>query len=160
MDISNHFGVYGVCFKDNRLLCIEKNAGPYQSRFDLPGGSQALDEGLTETLVREVLEETGFSVLSYSRPRIYDVFVREEKENFMVHHIMVFYDIELDLAIEKKALPTSVEDGINDSDSEIWIELSEINFQNSSPLVLKVKEELLGIADINKITYDNWKVND
>lgn len=80
MDITSHFGVYGVCFKDNKLLCIEKNAGPYRGRFDLPGGSQEIGEGLTETLTREILEETGYSIVSYSNPRIYDVFVKEEKK--------------------------------------------------------------------------------
>lgn len=24
MDINNHFGVYGVCYRKNKLLCIEK----------------------------------------------------------------------------------------------------------------------------------------
>ena len=56
MEIKDHFGVYGVCLQDGKLLCIEKTRGPYQQRFDLPGGSQELGEGLTETLKREVLE--------------------------------------------------------------------------------------------------------
>ena len=46
MEIKNHFGVYAVCFENGKLLCIE---------------------GLTETLTREVMEETGFSVRSYSK---------------------------------------------------------------------------------------------
>ena len=58
MEIKNHFGVYGVCYENGKLLCIEKTRGPYQHRFDLPGGSQEAGEGLTETLKREVLEET------------------------------------------------------------------------------------------------------
>ena len=81
MEIKKHFGVYGVCYKYGYLLCIQKTAGPYKNRIDLPGGSQQLGEGLTETLIREVLEETGFTVRSYSNPRIYDVFVGEELTN-------------------------------------------------------------------------------
>ena len=38
MEIKNHFGVYGVCLQEGKLLCIEKTRGPYQNRFDLPGG--------------------------------------------------------------------------------------------------------------------------
>ena len=49
MEIKNHFGVYGVCVQEGKLLCIEKTRGPYQHRFDLPGGSQEPGEGLTET---------------------------------------------------------------------------------------------------------------
>ena len=81
MEIKNHFGVYGVCLKDGRLLCIEKTRGPYQHRYDLPGGSQQLGEGLTETLIREVMEETGYSLSRYSNPRIYDVMVFKEVED-------------------------------------------------------------------------------
>ena len=47
MEIKNHFGVYGVCLQEGKLLCIEKTRGPYQNRFDLPGGGQELGEGLT-----------------------------------------------------------------------------------------------------------------
>ena len=50
MEIKKHFGVYGICFENGKLLCIEKTRGPYQHRFDLPGGSQEPGEGMTETL--------------------------------------------------------------------------------------------------------------
>ena len=96
MEIKNHFGVYGICFENGKLLCIEKTRGPYQHRFDLPGGSQELGEGLTETLEREVLEETGYTLSRYSNPRIYDVMVQEGGQDFAVHHLMAFYDIVLD----------------------------------------------------------------
>ena len=55
MEIKKHFGVYAVCFENRKLLCIEKTRGPYQHRYDLPGGSQQLGEGLTDTLIREVM---------------------------------------------------------------------------------------------------------
>ncbi|PTI33663.1 hypothetical protein BU074_13415, partial [Mammaliicoccus vitulinus] len=65
METKKHIGIYGVCFEQNKLLCIKKNAGPYRGRFDLPGGSQKNDEGLTETLQREILEETGYKLSAY-----------------------------------------------------------------------------------------------
>ena len=46
MEIKNHFGVYGVCYKHGYLLCIQKIIGPYKNRLDLPGGSQQLGEEL------------------------------------------------------------------------------------------------------------------
>ena len=81
MEIKTHFGVYAVCFENEKLLCIEKTRGPYQHRYDLPGGSQQFGEGLTETLIREVMEETGYSLSRYSNPRIYDVMVFKEVED-------------------------------------------------------------------------------
>ena len=71
----------GYTESNGKLLCVEKTRGPYQNRFDLPGGSQEPGEGLTETLKREVLEETGYSLSRYSNPRIYDVMVFKEVED-------------------------------------------------------------------------------
>lgn len=115
MEIKKHFGVYCVCFENGKLLCIEKTRGPYQHRYDLPGGSQQLGEGLTETLTREVMEETRFTVRSYSNPRIYDVFVREELKNFMVHHVMALYDVEMNESAPQVTTSEAVSDGANDS---------------------------------------------
>ena len=158
MEIKNHFGVYGICYEKGKLLCIEKTRGPYQHRFDLPGGSQEVGEGLTETLKREVLEETGYTLSSYSNPRIYDVMVQENGEDFAVHHIMAFYDIVLDLECSQKSLPQEVLDGSNDSAKAIWLLLEQITEENSSPLVLKVKAELRGFSELDMTSYKNWKV--
>ena len=160
MEIKNHFGVYGVFLQEGKLLCIEKTRGPYQHRFDLPGGSQELGEGLTETLKREVLEETGYTLSRYCNPRIYDVLIQEEGEDFAVHHIMAFYDIVLDFESSQKSLPHEVLDGSNDSANVIWLNLEEITEKNASPLVLKVKAELRGFPELDKTSYMNWKVND
>ena len=158
MEIKKHFGVYGVCLQEGKLLCIEKTRGPYQQRFDLPGGSQELGEGLTETLKREVLEETGYTLSRYLNPRIYDVLVQEEGKDFAVHHIMAFYDIVLDLERPHKSLPYEVLDGSNDSAKAIWLPLEQITEENASPLVLKVKAELSGFPELGNTSYMNWKV--
>ena len=160
MEIKNHFGVYGVCLQDGRLLCIEKTRGPYQHRYDLPGGSQELGEGLTETLKREVMEETGYTLSDYSNPRVYDVLVQENGQNFAVHHIMAFYDIEINEGQPQVAISEAVSDGANDSLGYIWMDIQKITEVNASPLVLKVKSELLGFSELDKTLYMNWKVND
>ena len=158
MEIKNHFGVYGICFENGKLLCIEKTRGPYQHRFDLPGGSQGISEGLTETLKREVLEETGYTLSCYSNPRIYDVLVQEEGQDFAVHHIMAFYDIVLDLEGSQKSIPHEILDGSNDSANAIWLPLEQLTEENASPLVLKVKAELQGFPELDMTSYKNWKV--
>ena len=158
MEIKNHFGVYGVYYRHGYLLCIQKIIGPYKNRLDLPGGSQQLGEELKEMLTREVMEETGFTVRSYSNPRIYDVFVREELKNFMVHHVMALYDIEVNEEEAQVTISEAVSDGANDSLGYIWMDIQEITEENASPLVLKVKSELLGFPELDKTSYMNWKV--
>ena len=160
MEIKKHFGVYGICLQEGKLLCIEKTRGPYQHRFDLPGGSQEIGEGLTETLQREVLEETGYTLSRYLNPRIYDVLVQEEGQDFAVHHIMAFYDIELDFEGPHKSLPHEVLDGSNDSANALWLNLEEITADNVSPLVLKVKAELRGFPELELTSDKNWKVKE
>ena len=158
MEIKKHFGVYGICYENGKLLCIEKTRGPYQHRFDLPGGSQELGEGLTETLKREVLEETGYTLSRYLNPRIYDVLVQEEGQDFAVHHTMAFYDVVLDFESSQKSLPHEVLDGSNDSVNGIWPPHERITEENASPLVFKVKAELLGFPELERTSYKNWKV--
>ena len=160
MEIKNHFGVYGVCIQEGKLLCIEKTRGPYQHRFDLPGGSQEVGEGLTETLKREVREETGYMLSQYSNPRIYDVLVHEEGQDFAVHHIMAFYDIVLEFECPQQSLPQEVLDRSNDAANAVWVPIEQINEENASPLVLKVKAELRGFPELELTSYKNWKVKE
>ena len=159
MEIKKHFGVYAVCFENGKLLCIEKTRGPYQHRYDLPGGSQELGEGLTETLKREVLEETGYTISDYSNPRIYDVLVQEDGQDFAVHHIIAFYDIEINKKEAQVTISEAESDGANDSLGYVWMDIQKITEENASPLVLKVKSELLGFPELDKTSYMNWKVN-
>ena len=104
------------------------------------------------------MEETGFTVRGYSNPRIYDVFVMEELTNFMVHHIMALYDVEIKEKASQVNISETVFDGVNDSLGYVWKAIQEITEENASPLVLKVKSELLGFPELDKTSYMNWKV--
>lgn len=154
--IVNHIGVYGVYIKDNKLLCIRKERGPYKNRFDLPGGSQKEYESLTETLVREFQEETGYQIDDYSNCRAFDVFV--EETNRTVYHIMVFYDVDVNLN-EQDVVLEKLEDELNDSSGLYWIDLKELDISNASPLILKLKQELGNDETVyEKAVYKNWEI--
>ena len=154
--IINHIGVYGICVRDNKLLCIQKERGPYKNRFDLPGGSQKENEGLTETIVREYREETGYQKKGYGDCRVYDVFV--EESNRTVHHIMVFYNVDINLE-QQDTISEKLEDELNDSSGIYWIDLEELDIKNSSPLILKLKQELSNDKGaLEKVVYKNWTI--
>ena len=150
--IVNHFGVYGICIKDSKLLCIKKERGPYKNRFDLPGGSQKVNEGLTETLVREFREETGYQINCYSNCRTYDVFV--EEINRTVHHIMVFYDVDVNLE-QQDVISEKLEDELNDSSGVYWIDLEELDIKNSSKLQKELSNDK---TTLDKEVYKNWTI--
>ena len=154
--IINHIGIYGICIRYNKLLCIKKGRGPYKNRFDLPGGSQKESEGLTETLVREFREETGYEIEDYVNCRAYDAFV--EESNRTVRHIMVFYDVDINLE-QQDAISEKLEDELNDSSGIYWIDLEELDIKNSSPLILKLKQELSDEKGaLEKVVYKNWRI--
>ena len=132
----NHFGVYGVCIHEGRILCIRKTRGPYRGRFDLPGGTPEEGESLVETLRREMLEETGFQVSAIHQNTIRDVFVTVPGIA-RVHHEFVLFAIDVE---EKNA--QTVEDFVtseekNDSKGIVWVPLEEVSVENASPLVIE-----------------------
>lgn len=154
--IVNHIEIYGICIRDNKVLCIQKERGPYKNRFDLPGGSQKENEGLTETLVREFREETGYEIENYVNCRVYDAFVEESYRT--VHHIMVFYDVDINLE-QQDTISEKLEDELNDSSGIYWIDLEELDIKNSSPLILKLKQELSNHKNtLEKVIYKNWEI--
>ncbi|OJF95511.1 NUDIX hydrolase [Alkalibacterium sp. 20] len=156
-DYKLHFGVYGVAFKDDKLLCISKNSGPYKNRYDLPGGSQERGEGLTDTLVREVFEETGFTVLDYKHPRIYDSFLKIKNYQVITHHVFSLYSITVNGKAD--SIPDEVVDGKNDSDGVLWLALDDLNPSNASPLILKVIDEESKKTDLlDKNVFEDWEI--
>ena len=154
--IIDYIGIYGICIRDNKLLCIKKERGPYKNRFDLPGGSRKENEGLTETLAREFREETGYAIENYGNCRAYDVFV--EETNRTVHHIMVFYDVNVNFE-QQDVVSEKLEDELNDSSGIYWIDLEKLDITNSSPLILKLKQELGNDETVfEKVVYKNWEI--
>lgn len=155
MTFHNHFGIYGVSISENKLLCIKKSRGPYNNRYDLPGGSTKNNEGFLETLIREIKEETGYEVKIIEKSRAYDFFIEINSRDILEHHMAIFYDIKLGEKLQKVKY-TFIEEK-NDSRGFIWVDIEKLNINNSSPLVLKVKDEILGKENIlNTKYYKNW----
>ena len=131
----NHFGVYGVCIREGRILCIRKTRGPYRGRFDLPGGTPEEGESLVETLRREMLEETGFQVSAIHQNTIRDVFVTVPGIA-RVHHEFVLFAIDVE---EKNAQDFVTSEEKNDSKGIVWVPLEEVSVENASPLVIEAE---------------------
>lgn len=128
-----HFGVYGVVVKDNKILLIKKTRGPYTGLYDLPGGSQEEGENYSETLIREIKEETGCEVTRYENERyksiIFSDFTPASKENGVLQHNAVLYDVHI------KGQPETKGDG-RDSGGAVWVNIDELSPQNATPYAL------------------------
>lgn len=82
-------------------LSLKKNSGPYQNRYDLPGGSQEVGESMVDTLEREILEETGFTVLSSTNNRLYSAWIYENDRRVVTHHVFNLFDVKLNSVAKK-----------------------------------------------------------
>ncbi len=141
-----HIGVYGLIIKDNKILLINKVTGPYDGKLDLPGGSFEFGERPEEVLIREIKEETNLDVIEYNLFDSDSVLVdwNSDKGLFKVHHIGIFYKIELFKGELKENL--EIDDINNDSmgakfyniDSLRKNELSEITIIQLERLGYKI----------------------
>ena len=90
-----HIGVYELVIRDNKILLIKKNGGPYDGKLDLPGGSIEFEETIEYALKRELLEEVGIEILDYN---LFDVVSTNVKwiykeELAETKHIAILYTI-------------------------------------------------------------------
>ncbi|MGN7761562.1 NUDIX hydrolase [Paenibacillus sp. 22594] len=153
----NHFGVYGICVNDGKLLVIRKGRGPYTGRFDLPGGRLEENESLLEGLVREFMEETGLPVTVERNLGTFDWFVRYQEDTFThMHHIAALYTV----GIAGDAVASGItEFAEQDSLGTEWVELPAITLDSASPVTLAA------VAWVNEGSlpreagfFDDWEV--
>lgn len=91
-----HLGAYGLILKDNKILLIKKANGPYKDKLDLPGGTIEFSERPNETLIRELKEEVGVDVTSFSLFDSNSILIEWEHKGELqqIHHVGIFYKIE------------------------------------------------------------------
>ena len=72
--------------------------------------------------------------------------------------MMVFYDVEI-ATYQSKEIQTFLGNEKNDSAGIYWMDISELNITNESPLLLKLKQEILNDSNIlEKIEYKSWRI--
>lgn len=125
-----HFGIYAAIRQKDALLVIRKARGPYTGMYDLPGGSPEPNETPEQTLVREVLEETGCTVTSFTNlgPIETHFHYQAEGQPGHLHHKGIMFTAVIE------GEPTTEADG-QDSNGCVWIPLSQFTAQNATPFV-------------------------
>ncbi|WP_438491361.1 NUDIX hydrolase [Paenibacillus sp. IHBB 3054] len=130
----NHFGVYGICEREGRLLVIHKGRGAYTGRYDLPGGRLEENESLADGLVREFMEETGLSVKVRDSLGTFYFFVRYQENDFThMHHIAALYTVNITDPQHAATIGVFAE---QDSLGMEWVDLAAITLDSASPVAV------------------------
>jgi len=129
-----HLGIYAIIGKGQRILLVKKSRGPYRGMWDLPGGRPAHGETISQTLQREVREETGIELTDVI-PHTNQAFVIEYKdgeEAISLHHTCLIYKAtQFD--------SSHFQESINEEDVAgcAWIEKSQLTLLPLSKVVLR-----------------------
>ena len=155
-------GVIAYYYDDSKSeykFLMAHPGGPYfknVNKYGFPKGHVENDESYEHAAIREFQEETGYHIKGYRNCRVYDVFV--EESNRTVHHIMVFYDVDINLE-QQDTISEKLEDELNDSSGIYWIDLEKLDIKNSSPPILKLQQELSNDkTTLDKEVYKNWTI--
>ena len=136
-------GAYGLIIKNNKILLIKKNGGPYDGKLDLPGGTIEFSERPSEALKREIIEETGISVEKYE---LFDAdsvsFDWKFTDDVLVkvHHTGIFYKVSKSKNEIKKEI--KIDEINDDSLGSDFYEISKLSSNDLSAIALMELEKL------------------
>jgi mutator protein MutT len=139
-------GSYAIIIKDESILLINKNGGPYHGKYDLPGGTIEFGETPEQALFRELLEEVGVIPIKYSLFDSNSVHFKwdyKEKDVVLdVHHTGIFYNVDqYDGEIHSQI---SIDELNDDSLGALFVPIESLTTKDLSPLA---------VFELNKIGY-------
>lgn len=83
-------GVGAVVFNGDKILLIKRGKPPREDEWSLPGGKQELGECTIDTMIREVLEETGLNVIPGPLLDVID-FIERTDDTINFHYTLIDY---------------------------------------------------------------------
>lgn len=139
MELNNkqqfYFGVYGLCFRERKVLTIKKARGPYIGLFDLPGGSVEFKETVEDALKREFKEEVGGDVIGQTFLGYNQYFTTYKNKNNEIkdfHHVGLYFKVDCLIDNLKEDA-----DG-QDSLGAVFVEIDKITKENCSPMAFEM----------------------
>lgn len=124
-------GVYGIARKENKLLVITQERGPFKGRFDLPGGKIEFGETPEEALHREFIEEVGMDFkgcsLLTNLSNLMEVPSIEGKPPFYFHQLALIYIVD-------ELAPLNLAVGL----PHCWLDIEKLETEKTSPILGKI----------------------
>jgi ADP-ribose pyrophosphatase YjhB (NUDIX family) len=88
-------GVGAVVICDGKLLLEKRKNEPGKGKWSIPGGLVELGESVEQTVIREVMEETGLEVEKPEHIDVVDNVVRDENGEIKYHFVIIDYFVKL-----------------------------------------------------------------
>ncbi|MEM3441913.1 MAG: NUDIX hydrolase [Candidatus Bathyarchaeia archaeon] len=110
-------GVGALIIRNGEILLEKRKNDPGKGKWSIPGGLVELGESLEQSVIREVLEETGLEV---ENPELIDVvsnIIKDENGEVKYHFVIVDYFVKL----KSGKLSAS-----SDAEELRWVPLSEV----------------------------------
>ncbi|MFA6139923.1 MAG: NUDIX hydrolase [Hyphomicrobium sp.] len=80
-----------VLFRGEAVLLVERDRGPSEGLWSLPGGSIEAGETAEDAARREVQEETGLIAHISGLAGVYDIIDRDEADTVVLHYVIATY---------------------------------------------------------------------
>lgn len=86
-----YVGVGAVIVQDGQVLIVKRKYDPLAGQWSLPGGGVELGETLEDSIVREMLEETGLDIEVGPVVEVFDRITRDDAGEVQYHFVLVDY---------------------------------------------------------------------
>ena len=86
-----YVGVGAVIVDSGKVLIVKRKYDPLAGQWSLPGGGVELGETLEDSIVREMLEETGLEIEVGPVIEVFDRITRDEAGEVKYHFVLVDY---------------------------------------------------------------------
>ncbi len=133
-------GVGAVVIDDSKVLLVRRGQEPLKGEWSLPGGALELGETLQQGVVRELLEETGLTVVPDGIVEILDRIVQDDLTGRIRYHYVL---VDFLCHVAGGTLR-----GGSDAEEARWVEQEELHEQGGyrlAPLTVQVIEKAFGL---------------
>jgi len=110
-------GIGAIIICDGKILLEKRRNDPGKGKWSVPGGLVELGEGIEQTVVREVKEETGLEVEKPEHIDVVDNVDFDEQGRVRYHFVIVDYFVRL-----KGGTPEAA----SDAKEVKWVPLDEV----------------------------------
>ena len=86
-----YVGVGAVIVDGGKVLIVKRKYDPLAGQWSLPGGGVELGETLEDSIVREMLEETGLNIEVGPVIEVFDRITRDDDGQVRYHFVLVDY---------------------------------------------------------------------